>query len=58
MLENNVMEHDSEALRYDVLEHSSSFTFEYDLEVRAEILPLQVIVYPDKRTGVVRLRKK
>ena len=35
-----------------------SFTFEYDLEVKDQILPLKVIVYPDKHTGVVRLRKK
>lgn len=36
----------------------AQFTFEYDLEVKDQILPLKIIVYPDKQTGVVRLRKK
>jgi hypothetical protein len=35
----------------------TQFTFDYDLEVKDQVLPLKVIVYPDKRTGVVRLRK-
>jgi hypothetical protein len=59
-LQNNVMEQEIVDQQSNVLEHSSisSFTFDYDLEVRAEILPLQVIVYPDRQTGVVRLRKQ
>lgn len=34
------------------------YSFDYDLEVKDQVLPLKVIVYPDKKTGVVRLRKK
>lgn len=36
----------------------TQFSFDYDLEVKDQVLPLKVIVYPDKKTGVVRLRKK
>jgi hypothetical protein len=35
----------------------NSFTFEYDLEVKDQILPLKVTCYPDKKTGFVRLDK-
>jgi hypothetical protein len=35
----------------------NSFTFEYDLEVKDQILPLKVTCYPDKKTGYVRLDK-
>jgi hypothetical protein len=36
----------------------TQFTFDYDLEIKDQVLPLKVTVYPDKKTGVVRLRKK
>lgn len=36
----------------------NKFDFEYDLEVRDQILPLIVTAFPDKKTGYVRLDKK
>ena len=38
-------------------ELTTQFTFDYDLEIKDQILPLKVTVYPDKKTGYVRLNK-
>jgi hypothetical protein len=34
------------------------FTFNYDLEVKDQVLPLKVTVYPEQKYGHVRLRKE
>jgi hypothetical protein len=33
------------------------FSFDYDLEVKDQVLPMKVTVYPDRQYGTVRLRK-
>ena len=37
--------------------NNNKFTFEYDLEVKDQILPLVVTAFKDKETGFVRLNK-
>jgi hypothetical protein len=37
---------------------TEQFTFNYDLEVKDQVLPLKVTVYPEQKYGHVRLRKE
>jgi hypothetical protein len=38
-------------------ELKKQFSFDYDLEVKDQVLPMKVTVYPDRQYGTVRLRK-
>lgn len=35
----------------------NQFSFDYDFEVKDQVLPLKITVYPDRQYGTVRLRK-